>query len=271
MTSATEHHSSSIVKALYIGDSSTGKTGSLTSLVVGGYKLYVLDMDNGLDPLVNFTARHNKKLLKNIDYETRRDTYQSTRAGPIIKGAPKAYTEALGLLTEWSDGTKPCDWGSDTILVIDTFTSLSKAAFEWAKGMNPTAKDPRNWYFTAQNSLEVVLAMVTGADFKCNVLVLSHVQYKEIYDGTTRGYVNSIGSALGPIIPNYFNTLLVCDNMLVGKKIKRTIATMPTTMIATKNPAPWRLEDTYPIEDGMMKIFEALTKGEKTSTKLKLV
>ena len=219
MTSATEHHSSSIVKALYIGDSSTGKTGSLTSLVIGGYRLRVLDMDNGLDALVNFTARHDKKLLKQIDYETRRDTYQSTRAGPIIKGAPKAYTQALGLITEWSDGSTPAEWGSDTILVIDSLTALGRAAYEWAKGMNPTAEDPRNWYFTAQNSIEIFLSMITGDDFNCNVLVISHVQYKEIYDGTTRGYVNAIGSALGPIIPKYFNTLIVGDNMLEGKTV----------------------------------------------------
>jgi GTPase SAR1 family protein len=37
MTSLAEHHSSHIVKLLYIGDSGTGKTGSLTSLVKGGY------------------------------------------------------------------------------------------------------------------------------------------------------------------------------------------------------------------------------------------
>lgn len=263
MTTADKHHSSSIVKALYIGDSSTGKTGSLASLVIGGYKLRVLDMDNGLDPLVNFTARHDKKLLKNIDYETRRDKYQATRAGPIIKGSPRAYTEALGLLSEWSDGSEPAEWGPDTIFVLDTLTSLGKAAFEWAKGMNPTAKDPRQWYFTAQQSIEVVLAMITSAEFNCNVLVLSHVQYKEIFDGTTRGYTNAVGSALGPIIPNYFNTLLVCERTGFGKTAKRSIVTIPTTMVSTKNPAPWRLEDTYPIEDGMMKIFEALTKGEK--------
>mgnify|MGYP001496439716 CR=1 FL=1 len=49
MTSLADHHASSLVKMLYIGDSGTGKTGSLVSLVDAGYKVHVLDMDNGLD------------------------------------------------------------------------------------------------------------------------------------------------------------------------------------------------------------------------------
>ena len=263
MPTADKHHSSSIVKAIYIGDSSTGKTGSLASLVIGGYKLRVLDMDNGLDVLVNFVRRHDKKLLKSIDYETRRDIYQSTRAGPIIKGAPKAFTEALGLMTEWSDGSNPSEWGPDTIFVLDSLTALGRSAFEWAKGMQPTAKDPRQWYFQAQQSVETILAMLTSEGFNCNVLVISHVQYKEIFDGTTRGFANAIGSALGPIVPKYFNTMLICEKSVMGKTVKRIVTTVPTAMVDAKNPAPWRLEDTYPIEDGMMKIFEALMKGDK--------
>src|SRR5947207_14204487 len=99
MTNLANHHSSHIVKLLYIGDSGTGKTGSLTSLVKGGYKLRILDCDNGLDVLVQFIMRDCPDKIKNVDYETRRDKFKASPVGPVISGSPRAFIDCLGLLT----------------------------------------------------------------------------------------------------------------------------------------------------------------------------
>jgi len=252
MPTLDEHQSSDYTKLIYIGDSSTGKTGSLVSLLEAGYKFKILDMDNGLDSLINYAKKQCSDKLRNVEYETYRDIYKSTRAGPIIKGSPKAFTDALDKLTEWGQIEDP-----QTIFVLDSLSAFGRAAFEWSKGMNPTAKDGRNWYFTAQQAVESVLAMITGAEFKMNVIVISHVSYKEVTEGSHKGHVNAIGSALGPVIPRYFNTLILAETSGAGKNTRRKIKTMPTGIIDLKIPNP-EIEAELPLETGLATIFEKL-------------
>lgn len=256
----SDHHSSTIFKALYIGDSSVGKTGSLVSLVKDGYKLRILDLDNGLDVLKQYIMRDCPDKIDNVDYETRVDKYKSTASGPIIVGAPKVFVESMKLLTQWSDSSDPSAWGPDTFFVLDSGTALGRGAFEWAKNMNPGAKDPRQWYFTAQQAIETFVTMLLGSGFATNVLLITHINYKELQDGTTRGYSNWIGSALGPIIPKYCNTVILARSEGQGKSVRRYIETMSTSLIDLKNPKPFAVEQRYPLESGLAAIVGELKK-----------
>jgi hypothetical protein len=258
MVALSQHKSHSIVKLLYIGDSGTGKTGSLVSLVKAGYQLRILDMDAGLDSLVQFIKHECPEKIDAVDTEFRRDKYRSgaNGVGPVLAGQPKAFVGALELLTKWSDGSDPATWGPGTVFVLDSLTAFSRAAFEWAKGMNPGAKDPRQWYFQAQQGVENVIAMLTSEAFGCNVIIISHVQLKELADGTTKGYANSIGSALGPILPKYFSWMILAQSVGMGKSVKRTIATFPTGIIDLKTPMPFSMEAQLPLESGLATIFE---------------
>ena len=258
MPSLADHHGSKFIKLFYIGDSGTGKTGSLVSLIGAGYKLRILDLDNGLDALFQETKRAFPDKLTNVDYESRRDQYKSSPSGPIISGQPKAFTDSLKLLDKWPDETSPKDWGEDTIFVLDSLTAFGKAAFEWAKGMAPAAKDPRQWYFSAQQAVEDTIAMLTGENFKANVIVISHVTYSELQDGTTKGFASSIGSALGPKLPKYLNTLVLAEKSGSGANVKRTIKTMPTTTVELKNPISFKLPAVLPLETGLATIFSEL-------------
>ena len=258
MPSLSNHHASTTVKLILIGDSGTGKTGSLVSLLAEGYKLRILDMDNGLDSLVQWGNRVCPDKLANAEFETVRDTYKSSIHGPVISGTPKAFVKSLSLMDKWGDGTAPSEWDTNTIFVIDSLTALGKAAFDWAKGMNPAAKDPRQWYFSAQQAMENVIAMLTSEAFKPNVIIISHVSYKEMADGTVKGYANSIGSALGPTIPKYFNTLLLAESIGSGMNVKRTIKTLPTGVIDLKTPIPFKLPAALPLDTGMAEIFKQL-------------
>ena len=261
MPSLSEHGSSKFIKLMYIGDSGTGKTGSLVSLVAAGYKLKILDMDNGLSSLSQFIRHECPDKLANVEYETRRNRYKSTAQGPKVLGQPKAFTDALALMTEWSDGTDPAEWGEDTIFVLDSLTAYGRAALEWARDMNPTAKDGRQWYFVAQKAIEDTLALLTGDDFHCNVIVISHINWRELQDGTTKGYPHAVGSALGPHIPKYFDSLLLAESSGSGKNVRRKIKTAPTNTIDLKNPAPFIIEDELPLETGLATIFTSL-KGD---------
>lgn len=253
-----DHHSADTTKVLLIGDSGSGKTGSLVSLIEAGYKLRILDLDNGLDSLVAFARHQCPDKLINVEYETRRDAYKPSPMGPIISGMPKAFVDSLKLMTTWPDETKPAEWGPEYIFIIDSLTAMGRMAFEWAKGMNPTSKDPRQWFYTAQRAVEDVIAMVSSEGFNTNVIIISHITYLELADGTQRGYPSAVGTALSKHVAKYFNTLLLCESRSSGDNVKRLIHTLPTSLIDLKNPAPFQMDKSYPIAEGMAKVFEKL-------------
>lgn len=267
MPSLAEHHSSNLVKLMYIGDSGSGKTGSLVSLVKAGYKLRILDMDNGLDVLSSYIKHECPDKLGNVSYITERDSYTEgpvyangtiVGKGPVCK-SPRAYVNALKHLEKWDDDSIPAEWGPDTVFVVDSLTSLGRAALEWARGMNPSAKDGRQWYGTAQASLENVLSKLTSAEFNTNVIIISHIKWDEDDLGNRRkGYASSVGAALGPIIPRYFNTLVLAETDGQGKNTKRRIKHAATGLIDLKVPSPFKFDDPLPLETGMNDLFNKL-------------
>lgn len=255
MPTLDEHQSADYTKSLYIGDSGTGKTGSLVSLLQADYHLKILDMDNGLDSLKYYAKKLCPEKLKNVEFETIRDEYKSTKAGPVVKGGARAFVESLDLLTKWSEVEDP-----NTVFVLDSGSAWGKAAFEWAKGMNPTAKDPRQWYFAAQQAIENGIALLTGPGFKMNVIVITHVNYKELVEGSNKGYANFVGSALGPTVAKYFNTLILAESSGSGANVRRRIKTMPTGVIDVKVPTP-EVDRELPLETGLATLFGIL-KGQ---------
>lgn len=261
MPSLSDHQGASLIRALYIGDPTSGKTGSLASLVGEGYKVRILDFDNKLSVLKHFVMETCPDKIANVSAVTVRDTYKSTAAGPIVAKA-QAYVAGVGLMNKWEDDTIPSEWGPNHIFVLDSLSAMGKAAFEWAKGMNAGAKDPRQWYFTAQQSIENMVQLLTSESFNAHVIVISHVNWKEMQDGTTKGWANAIGSALGPILGRYFNCILLADKAGQGKSVRRVIRTVQTDTIDLITPAPFRIDGELPLATGLATIFEKLN-GEK--------
>lgn len=257
MPSLANHQSNSFVKLLLTGDSGSGKSGALASLVAAGYKLRILDMDNGLDPLKTFVMKECPALADNVEFYTLRDNYKTTAAGPKVD-KPKAFVSAMKMMDHWKyediDLGRPSDWGPEVIFVLDSLSFFSDAAFDWAESMNPSAKDPRQWFYSAQQAVESALALLTSASFATNVIVSAHVRYTTGDDGATKGYPNAIGSALGPTIPRYFNHWAQCTN----KAGKRTIQTAATSQFDLKNTKPFEMEKSYDLSDGLAKFFAVL-------------
>lgn len=259
MPALTSRSSSPLVKIMLIGHSGSGKTGALTSLARAGYRIRILDLDNGLDSLTNHLQDEEPAALERVDYMSFRDKFKVTPAGPTVAGAPKAFTGAVGALDKWEDGSVPSEWGAKTVLVIDSLTNLGRAAFWWAKAQNPGAKEPRQWYFAAQSAIEDVIATATSEAFATNLIIMSHIDLIEQKDGTIQGFASSIGKALGPKIPRYFNTLAALETKGQGKNVQRVIRTLPTTLLTLKNPAPMKVEAEYPIATGLADLFAKLS------------
>jgi hypothetical protein len=246
---------------MYLGDSGTGKTGSLVSLVQAGYKLRILDLDNGLDILKAFIERDCPDKLESVDYETRRDKYKAGPSGPILAGVAKAFSQCMSLMNKWSDDSVPETWGSEYILVIDSLTGLGNAALDWQKGMFPGVKDQRQWYRGAQEAVDNFLGLITSEAFNTNVVVIAHVKFQEDANGMMRGYPNSVGSAYNPFIASRFNNMVLARSEGTGTTVKRTIWTIPTSQIDLKSSAPFKVENKLPLETGLATLFEQL-KGQ---------
>lgn len=263
MPTLANHQSNEYTKLLLIGESGSGKSGSLSSLVGAGYHLRILDMDNGLDSLKAYVAKDHPNWLPSVEYRTLRDSYKATAAGPVVD-RPRAFVDALKMLDHWryddTDLGRPADWGPDAILVIDSLSFLSDAAFDWARGLNPNAKDPRQWFGAAQEAIESTLALLTSSTFRTNVIVTSHIRFITNPDGSTKGYPNSVGSALGPTIPRYFNQWAQC----LSKGGKRTIQTVATATIDLKNTKPFEMAASYPLETGLADFFAVLRESPTT-------
>lgn len=258
MAPLSQHLGAKQIRALYIGEPTMGKTGSLTSLVTAGYRLRILDFDNKLGVLFHYINQECPDKIANVDAETLRDVPTATREGVTFKA--RAFTAGSALLNKWSDGTEPASWGSDTIMVVDSTSSWGSAALHWATALNPTAKDGRNWYWTAQKGLESQISLLTSEAFGPHVIVIAHVKYTEDeHTSETRGYANTIGSALGPIIPRYFNVIILADRKGSGANMKRFIRTTPTNKIDLITPTPFRFEAELPLESGLATIFTQLT------------
>lgn len=257
MAKLSEHQSGKYTKLLYIGDSGTGKTGSLASLVPD-YDLRILDLDNGLDILKAYVKRDNPDRLDSIDYETIRDKYKASPVQGAVISKPTAFVDSAKLMTQWTDGTTPSEWGEKTIFVLDSLTTLGNAALAWATGLNPSAKDGRQWYGAGQQGVENILGMLTSEDFHANVIIISHVSYSEM-QGNNKGYPSALGSALGPKIGKYFNTVVLAESSGSGMNAKRTIRVVPTDLIDLKTAAPFAFtERSLPLETGMATLFAAL-------------
>lgn len=262
MPNASAHEQSNLVKALLLGDSATGKTTALWSLVDAGYKLRVYDFDNLLASLIAKIKRDTPTQLNQLEFMSFRDTFKTTPNGPIC-AAPRAYIDFLKALDEWEDGSIPSEWGPDFICVIDSFTSLSRSAQLWgraiqgggtfAEGVPMKGFDGRAAFYTSQQSLMNVVAMLTAASFNTNVIVIAHLKYLE-RDGVTKGYPLSIGQAISPEIPTYFPTVMLAER---SSDDIRTLRTASTRMIDLKNPKSFEIAPQMPLETGLAEFFKA--------------
>jgi hypothetical protein len=258
MPSLSNHQSNEFVKLLLTGDSGSGKSGAKASLVKAGYRFFILDMDNGLDPLKTYVERECPDRLNSVEFRTLRDKRKTTGAGVVIDGKPSAWINMMKMLDAWKyddvDLGKPADFGPDCIVNIDSLSFAADAAFDWAQSMNPSAKDPRQWFYTAQQQVEAMLALLSSESFRTNVIVDAHVRYSIGDDGTNKGYPNAIGSALGPTIPRYFNHWAQCSN----KAGKRTIQTAATNSFDLKNTKPFEMKASYDLSTGLADFFAVL-------------
>jgi hypothetical protein len=288
-----QHQSATTTKLLLIGHSGSGKTGALAALAAAGYKLRILDFDNGLDILRNYLTdpqspyvRANPKCADNVDFVTCTDKMRNV-AGNIMCAKAEAWQRATSMLVHWKYGEgasavdlgKITDWGSDTILVVDSLSMAATAALNFHLQMNGklgqarTQNEARRDIGATQGHLRKMLELLYDDSIKCNTIVNSHItmvtesglgpQSEEFKEGggngeAPKGFPSAIGRALSPIIPRFFNNVLFVDTAGSGMSAKHKIYTKSQGAILVKSTAPLRVKAEYEIANGLAEFFAAV-------------
>ncbi len=251
------------VKALVIAESGSGKTGAIASLANAGFKIRILDFDNGVAPLANWVE---KDKLANVEACTLIDKLTDVGGKPTAM-SPDAATRAQTLLTHWRyyiddegkvkpthkapegktliDLGKPASvalypgWGLDTVLVIDSLSFFAKAAMNYVlmlasrQSIGPRIQD----WGEAMNIVEATLAALYDPSVRCNVIVNTHVEYqKDEATGALRGLPLAIGNKLTPKIPRYFNTVVSFRTKGAGASATRVMSLKPFGLLELKTP-----------------------------------
>lgn len=261
MTSLANHQSNEFTKLLLLGDSKSGKTGSLVSLVPN-YDLRILDFDNLLEILKHKILEECPDRLSSVEFRSLRDKTKAGPTGAMLDGKPSAWINAIKMLDNWkyeeTDLGVPGTWGAKSILVVDSLSRLCDAAYNFHETIIPRNNkgdfDGRAIYGNAQDDVEKLLGMLTAPSFQTNVIVIAHGTYMDLPDGTKKIYPQGVGQKLSPKIPQYFPNYIRYRNQ-AGK---RTIQLESDPMIDLANTRPNVFSKTLPIETGLAEFFAAL-------------
>ena len=248
------------VHALLLGNSGTGKTGSLVSLVKAGYKLKILDLENGTQILYNLVMEQCPDMLDNVELEKISTKYRIGPAGATAEKAPAGLVKVGKILDRWQKEVSP-----DEIIIIDSLTALGRLCLVWSEAQNRGLRDRRQHYFNAQEVVEPLIATITHEDFPCHSLVLTHIDYRDISpdpkNPSIKGYASSVGRALGDKIPTHFNEVFMYNTIGTGASAKHVISSVSDGVVDVKNTVPSRIQKRYDINTGLADIF-TLLKGD---------
>ena len=268
--------SSPVTKMLLMGDSGSGKTGSVMSLVAAGYNVRVLDLDNGLEILRDYfsnpqsiyrqarpgpsgwTKDQSDTLAKRFHFETVTDRMRNQH-GQLVPKAAEVFQKALKLLDGWPELGPISSWTPKDVLVIDSLTFLAKSAMSFQLSMNGRLgqKPWQEDWGGAQSMLDGVLQMLYDDGVNCNVVVMCHMKLYGAENGIQRWYPESLGKALSPNIGRYFNTVLQAKTVRTGAKERRVISTQSSAGLELKTTCPLRVQPEYDLATGLADYFAA--------------
>lgn len=276
------------IKMINMGDSSAGKTGALISLARAGYKLRIIDLDNGMEVIkdVVTSASELKDTRLNIRWKT------ITEPMMIIGGnfRPKSATvwnRAVEMLSNWKgdktfapDGTVidapdvlgPVEkWHADSVLVIDTLSTLGTAAMNFYLMGNGSLGEKRTSFQAmrdigaAQEMLDKVFQFTFDDGLKCNVIFNAHTLTGQMdgsnippdYEGIKYVFPAAIGRAISigkTSMSRYFNHVLYT----VREGNESRIYTKDRPGVQIKTGAPTKVQSSYSAKDGLEKYFLAV-------------
>lgn len=217
-----------------------------------------------------------------------------------MRKPPAAFPRFLAALNNWP-GTNPEtgepmplgpveNWTAKDVLVIDTNTHMGRAIMRhvsWQSKRLQNEKPPRlNDWGNAMEINEGVIETLCKS-VPCSLIVNSHLTFvgnnigdededddkgeenltgdptaKSGSSGPMMRYPAALGNKLPPKIASYFSTVVQTKRKGFGAGTRYVLSTKPDVDVDVKVPV-LNIQSEFPIETGLVKIFQALTGRER--------
>lgn len=216
------------VKVMLIGDSGTGKTYCLRTLVDAGLFPICLFTENSFDVLGDvpkekmawaYIPPYTENLDSLIEMSQRIGTMTfeaitKTQDSKRFNDSP--WMKMLKLLMDFKDERTGksfgniATWGTDKVFVIDSLSGLTAASRQNVAGNRPALAPPD--YGLAQRQIEGLINQICTA-FRCHFVLTAHAERElDPVLGGQKIMASTIGKALAPVLPRYFT-----DNILTKR------------------------------------------------------
>jgi hypothetical protein len=259
-------------KAILIGPSGTGKTGSLVKVInemdsLGLKRVIVADFDDGLDILVPFVKDHLKDRVFWESFKDRNLEPDIKVGAKIQNGIDAAHARVVRCMSNWP-GVGPMNKeGLETLFVIDSLTGLGDADLNYALSFGDEKGSIWRSTGAAMALQERFLQLCHG--LSCHLILTSHIRYmggggiqvlevkgQEQYktmDSEDLGHAHpsALGKKLPPLVAKDFNIML--EYKIEGNL--RRISTIPNEQLAVK--IPLSLPAILPQDSGLLTVMKA--------------
>ena len=224
-------------KVLLLGETGTGKTHSIRTLLETGVTPFIIFTEPGMETLGEDLDRCHwtyippaqvgweglssiAKTINMLDYDgiaKMRDA-NKTRYDEFLKiiATCNNFVDQNG--ESFGD---VMTWGTDRALVIDSLSGLNDMASQLTVGGKPV-KGLQDWQ-VAQNMLKLLVDKLTTG-LTCTYVLMAHIarEKDEITGGTTL-MVSTLGQKLAPELPKYFSDVIHATR--TGEKFSWSTAT----------------------------------------------
>lgn len=215
------------INVLLIGDTGTGKTYSIRSLIRAGITPFCIFTEPGFEVLGDVpaaqlhwhyiapadvswvTMMESAKKINQLSYES------LTKLGDINKSKYDQFIELLSSLNNFRcdrDGQQygdVCQWGTNRALVLDGMSGISIMALNLVVGSKPV-KHQGDWGVAMDNLERLVQKLCT--DTTCHFMLISHPE-REIDEvaGGSKIMTATLGKKLAPKIPRFFSDVVLAN------------------------------------------------------------
>jgi hypothetical protein len=263
MPTLDNHAAQTTAKVLLLGNSGSGKTGSLAALAAAGYRLFVADFDNGLDILLDPKVL-KPEFRKNVNYKLFVD--KPKLVGNALVPMATAWNEFTKAIGDWKEGTTSLGnittWGPKDVLVVDSFTFACDRCMDAMLMLNGRLgqKAQIQDYGAAVDALQSFLELIAGVA-QCNVVITAHLQFQgDEMSGQRKAFPNVLGQKLAPKAPRYFNNMILVEKQTLGNTTNILFKTVGTPFIDLKVSKPGKVPASMPAN--LAKLFEMLLGNE---------
>lgn len=217
-------------KVLLMGGSGTGKTYATASLARLGLSVRCIWMEDCFTSLARFYGDKGEPIPDNIHWinvplvqtsfsemiaMAKSINMLSFQGLANVTDANRQkrdeFIKVLGHLADYTcertgKNFGPVDaWGTDAVLVFESFTALSSASMALVVGAKPL-RSQGEWG-VAMDNLETFVNKITG--LKTHVVLTGHIERETDENfGGTKMMVSTLGKKLAPKIPRYFSDVI---------------------------------------------------------------